>query len=111
MTPDELERLYLDAYKKITADVSEGAPAGIDINAALGLDLKFSLGCILHHIRETRRDMKQHQDLLDDAGLSEDEKAICQLHLEKMTLMALDTFNEQIKGTGFTIHFDEKVLD
>jgi len=108
MTANELEKLYLDAYKKITADVPEGAPSAIDVNAALGLDARFILGCILHHIRETRRDMKKHQHLIEE-GLSEAEEACYRPQYEKMALMALDTFNEQIKGTGFTILFDEKV--
>jgi len=111
MTAVELEQLYLDTFKKITGDVPEGVPAGIDINSALGLDSRFVLGSIIHHIRESRRDMKQHRDLLEDAGLSEEEKASCQLHLEKMTLMALEELNLKIKDTGFTILFDEKVLD
>ena len=88
MTPFELEKLYLDTFKKITGDVPEGVPAGIDINAALGLDSRFVLGCILQHAR-----------LMKQGGAPE------------LYRMFLQELNSKIKDAGFTILFDEKVLD
>ena len=90
MTAFELEQLYLDAHKKITADVPEGASVGIDVNAALGLDSRFILGCIIHHIRLMKAGNKFPPEIY---------------------LSILQELNLKIKDAGFTILFDEKVLD
>lgn len=89
MTAFELEQLYLDAHKKITADVPAGAPTVIDINAMLRLDVRFILGNIIHHTR-----------LMRESNLP-----------SEIRLAFLNELNLLLKDTGFTILFDEKFLD
>lgn len=89
MTANELEKMYLTVFAGMTAHVPEGAPSAIDPLLTLGLDARFVLGGIIHHAQKMKH-----------AGFP------AEMYLEQ-----LRNLNSLLKDAGFTILFDEKVLD